>query len=78
MVAQEVKKRLRDSLGIYKLRCFSCYRVAEARKSDLPVNGEDSRYFCKVCGFRSVRLIIEALDFPILNMLKGETMAQYD
>ena len=70
-----MRKRLRESIQVdeFKLRCFGCYRVAEAGGVDLPIDGGDPRLFCKVCGYRSIRVVIKALDFGVLSMLKGES-----
>ena len=75
LVDQKMNKRLRESIDEFKLRCFGCYRVTEAREVDLPIDGEDSRGLCKVCGYRSVRLVIRALDMEVVDMLKSEPMS---
>ncbi len=68
----DLPKRLRESVDVLNLRCFGCRRVVEARGSDLPVDGEDSRQYCRVCGYRSVRLVMKSLDLRIVDMLEKE------
>lgn len=54
-------KHLRHCGG-FVLRCFGCGRVAEIGEKAVSSNGDDPRYLCKYCGYRSVRLLLKGLD----------------
>jgi len=73
-------KRLKNPFDLFVVRCFECRRVAMIGEGSCPVDGDDPRCLCRICGYRSVRLLMKSLDSKIAlgSETKGDRFIDSD